>query len=218
MFGLYFLGTAAAFIAAFLLRGKVGIAKDYQSTFLMEMPRYRAPDWGFIFRHLWDRAKSFLKKAGTVILALSIILWALATFPQAPSGEEQDQFNYSAMGRIGKVIEPVVEPLGWDHRLGTAMLASFAAREVFNSQVAISYAIEEDDDEGVREEFRASYSIATVLSLLVFYVFALQCLPTTAVVGRETKSWKWAVGQLAGMSLFAYLAALLTFQVIRLFT
>lgn len=218
MFGLYFLGTAAAFIAAFLLRGKVGIAKDYQSTFLMEMPRYRAPDWGFIFRHLWDRAKNFLKKAGTVILALSIILWALATFPQAPSGEEQDQFNYSAMGRIGKVIEPVVKPLGWDHRLGTAMLASFAAREVFNSQVAISYAIEEDDDEGVREEFRASYSIATVLSLLVFYVFALQCLPTTAVVGRETKSWKWAVGQLAGMSLFAYLAALLTFQVIRLFT
>ena len=127
------------------------------------------------------------------------------------------------MGRIGKTIEPVVKPLGWDHRLGTAMLASFAAREVFNSQVAISYAIEEVDDdevarESIRDEFRSSYPIATVLSLLVFYVFALQCLPTTAVVGRETKSWKWAVGQLVGMSLFAYLAALITFQVAGLFT
>lgn len=221
LFGLYFLGTVTAFLTAFLLRGKVGIEKDHQPTFLMEMPRYRAPDWGFIFRHLLDRAGSFLKKAGTVILALSILLWALATFPKAPSGEEQDQFAYSAMGRIGKVIEPVVKPLGWDHRLGTAMLASFAAREVFNSQVAISYAIEEADDEEqtretIRDEFRASYSIATVLSLLVFYVFALQCLPTTAVVGRETKSWKWALGQLAGMSLFAYLTALLTFQVVSL--
>ena len=222
LFALYFLGTAAAFLAAFLLRGKVGITKDHQPSFLMEMPRYKAPDWGFIFRHLLDRAGSFLKKAGTVILALSILLWALATFPKAPSGEEQDQFNYSAMGRIGQAIEPVVKPLGWDHRLGTAMLASFAAREVFNSQVAISYAIAEDDDEeqareSIREEFRSSYSIATVLSLLVFYVFALQCLPTTAVVGRETKSWKWAVGQLVGMSLFAYVAALLTFQLARLF-
>ncbi len=221
MFALYFLGTATAFLAAFFLRGRVGLEKGHQPTFLMELPSYRAPDWKFIFRHLLDRAGSFLKKAGTVILALSILLWALATFPQAPSGEEQDQFNYSAMGRIGKVIEPVVEPLGWDHRLGTAMLASFAAREVFNSQVAISYAIEDDEEEvtreNVREEFRETYSIATVLSLLVFYVFALQCLPTTAVVSRETKSWKWAVGQLAGMSLFAYLAALLTFQLVRLF-
>lgn len=223
LFGLYFLGTATAFFTAFLLRGRVGIDKDHQPSFLMEMPRYKAPDWGFIGRHLLDRAGSFLKKAGTVILALSILLWALATFPKAPSGEEQDQFNHSAMGRIGKVIEPVVQPLGWDHRLGTAMLASFAAREVFNSQVAISYAIEEEDEEErtretIREEFRASYSIATVLSLLVFYVFALQCLPTTAVVGRETKSWKWGLGQLAGMSLFAYLAALLTFQLASLFT
>ena len=223
LFGLYFLGTAVAFLAALLLRGRVGIKKDHQPTFLMEMPRYKAPDWGFIFRHLLDRAGSFLKKAGTVILALSIILWALATFPQAPSGEEQDQFSYSAMGRIGKTIEPVVKPLGWDHRLGTAMLASFAAREVFNSQVAISYAIEEEDDEeltreNIRSEFRTSYPLATMLSLLVFYVFALQCLPTTAVVGRETKSWKLALGQLGGMSLFAYLAALITFQIVSLFS
>lgn len=223
LFGLYFLGTGAAFLAALLLRGKVGITREHQPTFLMEMPRYKAPDWGFIFRHLLDRAGSFLKKAGTVILALSVLLWALATFPKAPSGEEQDQFEHSAMGQIGKAIEPVVQPLGWDHRLGTAMLASFAAREVFNSQVAISYAIEEDDDEedtreSIREEFRSVYSIATVLSLLVFYVFALQCLPTTAVVGRETKSWKWALGQLAGMSLFAYLAAFITFQVVSFLT
>ncbi|MBK1834646.1 ferrous iron transport protein B [Roseibacillus ishigakijimensis] len=222
LFGLYFLGTGTAFLAALLLRGRVGLEKGYQPSFLMEMPRYRAPDWSFIFRHLFDRAGAFLKKAGTVILALSIILWALATFPKAPSGEEQDQFSYSAMGRIGQAIEPVVAPLGWDHRLGTAMLASFAAREVFNSQVAISYAIEEGDDEGetqgaIREEFSKSYGMATVLSLLVFYVFALQCLPTTAVVSREANSWKVAVGQLAGMSLFAYFAALVTYQALNAF-
>ena len=221
LFALYFLGTAAAFLAAFLLRGRVGIEKSHQPSFLIEMPPYQAPDWGFIVRHLLDRAGSFMKKAGTVILALSIILWALATFPKAPSGEEQEQFSYSAMGRIGKVIEPVVKPLGWDHRLGTAMLASFAAREVFNSQVAISYAIEEEEDEektreNIRDEFRAAYPLPTVLSLLVFYVFALQCLPTTAVVGRETKSWNWALAQLGGMSLFAYLAAFLTFQLCSL--
>jgi ferrous iron transport protein B len=183
----------------------------------MELPRYRMPDFGFIFRHLIERGGSFLKKAGTVILAISIVLWVLGAFPKAPSGEEQDQFSYSAMGRIGSAIEPVVKPLGWDDRLGTAMLASFAAREVFNSQVAISYALDEEADgqqEILREDFRQSYSFATVISLLVFYVFALQCLPTTAVVGREAKSWKWAGIQLVGMSLFAYFAALLTYWLV----
>lgn len=222
LFGLYFLGTATAFLAAWLLRGKVGLGAGHQPEFLMELPPYRAPDLGFIFRHLAERAGSFLKKAGTVILAISIILWVLGNYPKAPKGGDEAQFSYSAMGRIGATIEPLVEPLGWDQRLGTAMLASFAAREVFNSQVAISYAIEEGDDEEVsqnlvRSEFGRSYSLATVLSLLVFYVFALQCLPTSAVVAREANSWRWALAQLVGMSLFAYLAAFLTFQTVRLF-
>lgn len=222
LFGLYFLGTATAFLAALLLRGRVGIGKEHEPSFLMEMPRYQRPDLGFIFRHLLDRAGSFLKKAGTVILAISVILWVLGAFPKAPSGKPEEQFAYSAMGRIGAAIEPVVRPLGWDSRLGTAMLASFAAREVFNSQVAISYAIEEGDDEeetrgAIRGEFQHSYTLPTILSLLVFYVFALQCLPTTAVVSRETKSWKWALAQLVGMSFFAYLAALLTFLLASLF-
>lgn len=221
LFGIYFLGTASAFVAAWLLRGKVGIGSDHQPDFLMELPPYRAPDFRFIFRHLAERAGSFLKKAGTIILAISVILWVLGAFPKAPQESEQAQFSYSAMGRIGSTIEPLVAPLGWDQRLGTAMLASFAAREVFNSQVAISYALEEGDDEDanreqVRAEFGRSYSLATVLSLLVFYVFALQCLPTSAVVAREVTSWRWAIGQLVGMSLFAYLAALITFQVVNL--
>lgn len=223
LFGLYFLGTATAFLAAWLLRGRVGIGAGHQPEFLMELPPYRAPDFSFILRHLAERAGSFLKKAGTLILAISVILWVLGTYPKAPEGSDEAQFSYSAMGRIGATIEPVVEPLGWDQRLGTAMLASFAAREVFNSQVAISYALEEGDDEEanrsrVREEFSRSYSLATVLSLLVFYVFALQCLPTSAVVAREASSWKWAVGQLVGMSLFAYLAAFFTFQIVTLFS
>lgn len=222
LFGLYFLGTATAFLAALVLRGRVGIGKDHEPSFLMEMPRYRRPDMRFILRHLLERAGGFLKNAGTVILAISIVLWVLGAFPKAPSGKAEEQFAYSAMGRIGATIEPIVRPLGWDSRLGTAMLASFAAREVFNSQVAISYAIEEGDDEeetrgAIRGEFQRSYSLPTILSLLVFYVFALQCLPTTAVVSRETKSWKWGLGQLMGMSLFAYLASLLTYFLASLF-
>ncbi|MDP0491233.1 MAG: ferrous iron transport protein B [Verrucomicrobiota bacterium JB023] len=217
MFGLYALGTVTAFVVARLLKGTVGLAKDHQPSFLMELPPYRAPDWRYIARHLLERATAFLVKAGTVILAISVILWALATFPKAPSGEESDQFEYSAMGRMGQAIEPVVAPLGWDARLGTAMLASFSAREVFNSQVAISYAVDEEDDDAVREEFRRSYELPTVLSLLVFYVFALQCFPTTVVVARESKSWKVAIGQLAGMSIFAYVAALATFHLSALF-
>ena len=136
------------------------------------------------------------------------------------------------MGRIGNAIEPVVQPLGWDGRLGAAMLTSFAAREVFNGSMAISFAIdeeEEEDEDAVREKIRDRianakkadgsplYPPLTIFSLLVFYIYALQCLPTTIVVKSETRSWRWALGQLAGMSAFAYVAALLVYQIGKLF-
>ena len=137
------------------------------------------------------------------------------------------------MGKIGHAIEPVVKPLGYDWRTGTALLASFAAREVFNSSLAISYSVNEDDyeeDEDFLAELRSRlgaatwpdgtkvYTPVTTLSLLVFFVYALQCLPTTAVVRRETGSWKWAIGQLVAMTVFAWLAAFSVFQIGKLIT
>ena len=164
-------------------------------------------------------------KAGTVILGLSILLWALSTYPKVPGDDEADALAHSAMGRIGAVIEPVVKPLGFDGRVGTAILTSFAAREVFNSSLAVLFRVDESENE---EQTRATlrerladatwadgaplFTPLTLISLLVFYIYALQCLPTTAVVAREAGSWKWALGQFAFMSAFAYLAAMLVFQ------
>jgi ferrous iron transport protein B len=230
MFGLYFLGTATALAAARVLGKRVGRAEP-APHFLMELPPYRIPDLGYVGRHVLDRAMSFLRKAGTIILGLSILLWALQAYPKAPTGEEHEQFSHSMTGRLGRAIAPVVAPLGWDGRLGTAMLTSFAAREVFVSSMAISYAIDEsgeEDEDAVRRRVRERivaarapdgsrlYPPLVVLSLLVFYVYALQCLPTTITVQRETRSWRWALGQLAGMTAFAYLAALAVFQAGRM--
>ena len=225
MFFVYFLGTASALGGAWVLSKGIG-GSEPAPHFLLELPPYRLPDFGYVLRHVLDRAVAFLKRAGTLILGISILLWALAAFPKAPSGLEEDQFSHSIMGRLGQVIEPVVRPLGWDARLGTATLASFAAREVFRSQIAISYAVDEDDQTVIHETLRNAtkpdgsplYPPITILSILVFFVYALQCLPTMVVVQRETRSWRWALGQLAGMSLFAYLASLLVFQVGSLFT
>jgi ferrous iron transport protein B len=192
---------------------------------MLELPPYRAPQWSYIFRHVLDRGLAFVAKAGTVILGLSILLWALSTYPKVADGDDADALAHSAMGRIGAVIEPVVKPLGFDGRVGTAILTSFAAREVFNSSLAVLFRVEEGDDE---EQTRATlrqrladatwadgtplFTPLTLVSLLVFYIYALQCLPTTAVVARESGSWKWALGQFAFMSTFAYLAAMLVFQ------
>ena len=223
MFLLYGLGTGTALLAAWLLGKRIG-RNEPAPQFLMELPPYRLPDVGYVLRHVIGRALAFLKKAGTVILGIVILLWALGAYPKAPEGE--NQLSHSLMGRIGEAIEPAVEPLGWDGRLGGAMLTSFAAREVFNSSMALSFSIdeEEEDEEAVRTMIRERITSATkedgsplyppiaIFSLLVFYIYALQCLPTTIVVKSETRSWRWALGQLAGMSAFAYLAALAVYQ------
>ncbi len=192
---------------------------------MLELPSYRAPQWGYIFRHVIDRAWAFVRKAGTIILGLSILLWALATYPKTDSEDEGDALAYSAMGRIGEFIEPVVKPLGFDGRAGTAILTSFAAREVFVSSLAVIFSVEEsDDDVETRDLLRDKIQDAewpdgsplftplSLVSLLVFFIYALQCLPTTAVVAREAGSWKWAIGQFVFMTAFAYVAAFIVFQ------
>ena len=224
LFGIYVLGTLTAYFTAKLLRKKLGPDTN-PSHFMLELPPYRKPQWGYIFRHVASRGWAFLRKAGTVILGISIVLWAMTTYPKTDSEDPQEQLDHSMMGRLGNVIEPVVEPLGFDARSGTAILTSFAAREVFNSSMNILYRVEESDDEvadrsALRERLSAEkrsdgsplFTPLTVISLLIFYIYALQCLPTTAVVAREANSWKWAIGQFVFMSGFAYFASLIVYQ------
>ena len=195
---------------------------------MLELPPYRLPQWRYIFRHVLERGGSFVAKAGTIILGLSILLWALSTYPKADD-EGADALAASAMGRLGAVIEPIVKPLGFDGRVGTAILTSFAAREVFNSSLAELFRVDRKaSDEETRSSLRDRLALAkwpdgrplftplSMISLLVFYIYALQCLPTSAVVAREAGSWKWALGQLAFMSGFAYVASLGVFQIGKL--
>ena len=225
LFAIYALGTLTAFVTARLLRGRLG--PDITTNhFMLELPSYRAPQWSYIFRHVIDRAWAFVRKAGTIILGLSILLWALATYPKTDSEDEGEALAYSAMSRIGNFIEPVVKPLGFDGRAGTAILTSFAAREVFVSSLAVIFSVEETDDDvetrdNLREKIqdakwpdgRPLFTPLSLVSLLVFFIYALQCLPTTAVVAREAGSWKWAIGQFVFMTGFAYAASLAVFQI-----
>ena len=224
LFGIYALGTLTAFIVARLLRGRLG--EDISpGHFLLELPPYRKPQWSYIFRHVLDRGWSFVHRAGTIILGLSILLWALSTYPKKEGADDAEALSHSAMGRIGAVIEPLVKPLGFDGRMGTAILTSFAAREVFNTTLSVIFQVESSDDDAANEialrkkvasatwpDGRPLFTPLVVVSLLVFYIYALQCLPTTAVVARESGSWKWAAGQFVFMTGFAYIASLLVFQ------
>jgi ferrous iron transport protein B len=223
LFAIYTLGTLSAFAVARVLRKKLG-PDDGANHFMLELPSYRMPQWGYIFRHVFERGWSFVAKAGTIILGLSILLWALTTYPKA-NGDDADALAASAMGRIGAVIEPAVKPLGFDGRVGTAILTSFAAREVFNSSLAVLFRVDQAaGKEATRNSLRdrlaaakwpdgaALFTPLSMISLLVFYIYALQCLPTSAVVAKEAGSWKWALGQFVFMSGFAYAAALVVFQ------
>lgn len=225
LFGIYLFGTLTALIVARLLRARLG--EDISpGHFLLELPPYRQPQWDYIFRHVRDRGWAFVRKAGTVILGLSILLWALSTYPKMDGDDESEALAHSAMGRIGAVIEPIVKPLGFDGRMGTAILTSFAAREVFNTSMGILYRVEETGDEEqnrglLRDQLAAAkwpdgrpiFTPLSLISLLVFFIYALQCLPTSAVVARESGSWKWAIGQFFFMTFFAYCASLVVFQI-----
>jgi ferrous iron transport protein B len=222
MIGLYALGTLGAFAFAwvfnrFLLRGE-------SSPMILELPTYKAPSLKAVLLHMWERARIFIRRAGTIILGLSILLWFLATFPKSESSDPTDRLAESFAGRLGHAIEPAIEPLGYDWKIGVGIIASFAAREVFVSAMSVIYNVEDagDGDMGLlRDRFlemrhpdgRPVFTPLTCLSLLVFYVFALQCASTVAVVRRETNSWKWPLFQFAYMSATAWLGALAVYQI-----
>ncbi|MCH2223598.1 MAG: ferrous iron transporter B [Crocinitomicaceae bacterium] len=243
LFGLYALGTISALLVAWVLK-KI-IKTNEKGFLLLEMPSYKMPRWGNIGITVWEKIRVFIWDAGKVILAISIILWAMATYgpknnmEQAGitaeakaiqlglNEEDTDQLVASAklensyIGIMGKTIEPAIKPLGYDWKIGVSLITSFAAREVFVGSMATIYAVQDDGEENIplidkmraekRNDGTPVFTLASGLSLMVFYVFAMQCMATLAVVKRETKSWKWPIIQLGYMGVLAYLAAWITF-------
>ncbi|TSJ46369.1 ferrous iron transport protein B [Fluviicola chungangensis] len=244
LFGLYLLGVVSALLVAWII--KQFFKKKELSVFLLEMPPYKSPRWGNVGIEVFQKVKIFVLDAGKIILAISIILWALASFgpgkdmekyaktvpaPRAQTEEVMADYEskvasvkleHSYMGHLGKFIEPVIEPLGYDWKMGISLLTSFAAREVFVGSLATIYSVHEADDNPKqlidklkaqkRTDGTPTYTLASGLSLLVFYVFAMQCMATLAVVKRETKSWKWPIIQVGYMGVLAYFGAYITFN------
>ncbi|MCI0365892.1 MAG: ferrous iron transporter B [Phycisphaerales bacterium] len=234
--GCYLLGGIAALMTALLFRRT--ILKGPARPMVLELPTYKLPSLRTALITSLDRAVTFLRKAGTVIVGICMLLWWLSAYPQAPAGGQSpsliaaqsiadpgpvagdatSQLTHSFAGRLGKAIEPVFSPLGYDWQLSIGVLTSFAAREVFVSTMSVLFAGTDDtEDQAVLDRIRSAtrddgspvFTKSTAASLLVFYVLAMQCLPTLAVTRRETGSWKWAGLQLGYMTLVAYIAALL---------
>lgn len=244
----YLLGLAAALGSAWVL--KKTILPGETAPLVIELPRYRLPSLRNAMMSALDRATAFLKTAGSAILLISVLLWAMATYPKPPAADivaansstssldddptdeylaSQAALEYSIAGRLGRTLEPVFDPLGFDWRINVGVVTSFAAREVVVSTLSVLYGIGEEgaeDNAGLVETLRSQrradgspvFSFATSCSLLVFFVLAMQCLPTQAVTKRETGQWKWAILQFVFMTLLAYAAALMTYQTLRLIT
>ncbi|RYD81212.1 MAG: ferrous iron transporter B, partial [Verrucomicrobiaceae bacterium] len=178
-----------------------------------------------ILMRMWERGLIFLRRAGTVILALSVLVWALVTYPKPsnPETSKADAIAQSYAGQLGHAIEPVIAPLGYDWKIGIGLIGSFAAREVFVGTMSIVYNVESEDEENI-EPLRDTMRLEThkdgkpiftplvCIGLMVFYVLAMQCVSTLAIVRRETNSWRWPLFQLAYMTALAYFGALLVYQ------
>lgn len=210
LFGLYVGGIVSAMLAALALRRTV--ARGKSSGFLMEMPKYQWPRWQDIALGLWQRATIFLRRAGTVIFISTVILWVLLSFPKPPAGSDVSPVDYSAAGRIAGVLNLALEPIGFNRDISLAIVPAMAAREVAVSALATTYSIEAGDDEAVLEQslgerLQHSWSLATALAFLAWFVFAPQCISTIAVTRRETNGWKWPTFMVAYLFALAYIAA-----------
>ena len=246
LFGLYALGLVSALLVAILLKGF--IKRKGSGFLLLELPTFKKPRIQNVLITVFEKVRVFVWDAGKVILAISILLWVFATFGPGDSlsnaeriatmeavekqltKNEQAQYvasarlEHSYMGILGKTIEPFIQPIGYDWKIGVSLLTSFAAREVFVGSLATIYAVQDDGDENqllidrlrkdVRKDGSKTYTLATGCSLMVFYVFAMQCMSTLAVVKRETGSWKWPLFQLVFMGILAYSAAFFTFSIL----
>jgi ferrous iron transport protein B len=211
MFGLYVCGIAGALLAAFVLRR--GVLKGSGGGFMMELPKYQWPLPKDVAIGLLTRAQIFLKRAGTIILGTTIILWALASVPQAAPGQKQSQVSIA--GHIATGIEKVVAPIGFNHDISLALLPAMAAREVSVSAIATVYSIDSPDQEAgatkLEDQLQHRWSLATALAFLAWFIFAPQCISTIAVTRRETNAWKWPLFMVSYLFLLAYIAAGLTY-------
>jgi ferrous iron transport protein B len=227
---------------------KKTLLKGETPMLIMELPPYKRPLLRVVARHMWDRSRLFLRRAGTVILGINILLWFLATYPKmnveslngstvkseaqpagstipSPAELAGAQLRNSFAGRMGRALEPIIEPLGFDWKMGIGIITSFAAREVFVSTMSTVYNVGKADDseagtQTLAQTLRAQkrpdgtpvYTTLLAITLMVFYVFALQCASTVAVVRRETNSWKWPVFQWLYMGALAWILAFVTWH------
>ncbi|MFC6100049.1 ferrous iron transport protein B [Olivibacter domesticus] len=248
LMAMYLIGTIGAVVVAWVMK-KIIKSKE-RSYFILELPVYRTPRWRSVFLTMYEKVKTFVLQVGKVIIAMSIVLWVLATYgppgrmdaieEKYQSATYSDKFapeeieymvsseklENSYVGILGRTIEPVIRPLGFDWKIGIALITSFAAREVFVGTMATIYSVAEpeEDTSTIRQKMLNArdtitgepvYTVATAFSLMIFYAFAMQCISTVAVVYRETKSWKWPVIQLSYMTALAYFASLIVYQVLK---
>jgi ferrous iron transport protein B len=211
MFGLYITGIAGALLAAYALRR--GVLKGGGGGFMMELPKYQWPPLKDLAIGILTRAQIFLKRAGTIILGTTILLWALASIPQAGPGQKQSEISIA--GHIASGIEKVVSPIGFNHDISLALLPAMAAREVAVSAIATVYSIDSPDGTAgtkkLVENLRHRWSLPTALAFLAWFVFAPQCISTIAVTRRETNGWKWPLFMIGYLFLLAYIAAGITY-------
>ncbi|NQX40372.1 ferrous iron transport protein B [Pedobacter steynii] len=249
LMGMYLISIVAAILVAFVM--KFILKAKEKSYFIMEMPVYRMPRWGNVLFTMYDKSKTFVFEAGKVIIAISIVLWVMATYGPSERFAEIDK-KYAAIeaqkdsvqistlerdksaerlensyaGILGHAIEPAIRPLGFDWKIGIALITSFAAREAFVGTMATIYSVEGGDENvmQIRDSMRLAknpetglpvFTFATAFSLMLFYAFAMQCMSTVAVVFRETKSWKWPMIQLTYMTVMAYVASLIAYQFLK---
>ena len=211
MLGLYLLGFAAAVLTARLL--KSSILKSERTPFVLEMPPYRWPTFRSIGLRLLDRSKIFLQRVGTVILGVSFLLWLLASIPM--QNGHAPPIEQSLAGTMGRTIEPIIRPLGFNWKIGIGLVSSLAAREVIVGTLGTIYGIEGDAHSvGLQEALRQDLSLGGAVALLVFFAFAMQCMSTVAVVRRETGGWKWPILQFVFMGSLAYVCAFLANRLI----
>lgn len=240
-FGLYIFGIVMALVAASVMNRF--FEKGQQTPFIMELPEYRMPKWSVVVQNVAERGKIFVTEAGKIIVAISIVLWFLASFPKVDmppqvtqqtseydssfdinESEESYQLRHSYAGQFGKIIEPVIEPLGFDWKIGIGLITSFAAREVMVGTLNTIYSIQDDSEANtsLKEKLRNDvnpetgepvYTIATALSLMIFFALAMQCMSTIAIVRRETNSWKWPLVMFVYMTALAYIVSFITFQI-----
>ncbi|MGR3808934.1 ferrous iron transport protein B [Jiulongibacter sp. NS-SX5] len=246
LMGLYLLGFVSALVVGWVM--KYIFKSKGRSYFVMELPTYKKPRWSQVFFTVYEKVKTFVFEAGKVILAISIVLWVLSSYgpgEQFSNAEDIVSSQYQSLneeefenklasyklensyaGHFGKFIEPAIKPLGYDWKIGIALITSFAAREVFVGTISTIYSIgsSAEDDNTIKarlkreinpETGKPRFDIATSASLLMFYVFAMMCMSTLAIVYRETKGWKWPMIQLGYMTALAYISALIVYQLLK---